>query len=100
MSNLQWVKATRREYANYPWVFWVRISYRPKWFSRRWSTRGANFKEIQLWVFKISIGRPWLKGPIEAHIRDYGSTQYVHDTNKQNLKPFFSFTCKPPRNGK
>lgn len=89
-----------KELANYPWVFWFQVSYRPKWFSYNWRTRGANFIEVQLWVFKISIGRPWLKSPVDAHVRDYGSAKYVHNTNQDNLKQRFSFICKSPKNGK
>ena len=86
-----------KELANYPWVFWFQVSYRPKWFSYNWRARGANFIEVQLWVFKISIGRPWLKSPVDAHVRDYGSAKYVHNTNQDNLKQRFSFICKSPK---
>lgn len=89
-----------KELANYPWVFWIAIRWRPKWFKFYWKTRGANYIDIQWWKFHISIGRPWLKTVVDAHSRDYGSAKYVHDTNKQNLKPLFSFIRKPPKNGK
>lgn len=85
-----------KELANYPWVFWLSISCRPKWFSYNWSTRGANYKEIQWWIFKINIGRPWLKIVVDAHARDFGSAKYIHDTNKTNSTRLFSFNCPPP----
>ena len=82
--------------SNYPWVFWFKISYKPKWFSRLWSTRGANYFEMQLGFLRISIGRPWLKNVTDAYIRDQGSCKRVHETNKQNLQDFFSFKMKSP----
>lgn len=53
--------------ANYPWVFWINISYRPKWFKMFWKTRGANYIEYQVLILKITIGRPWFKGSVDAH---------------------------------
>lgn len=85
------------ELANYPWVFWLRISVRTKWFNNYWRTRGANHLEMQIWIFRISIGRPWVKMYLDAHSRDYGSAKYVHKSNKENLKYWFSFKMKPPK---
>lgn len=73
------------ETANYPWVFWINISYRPQWFKKFWKTRGANYVEYQVWVFKISIGQPWFKGALDAHQRDYGSAKHIHKTNQDIL---------------
>lgn len=87
----------KQELANYPWVFWLKISYRPKWFSKWWKTRGSNAVEYQVWVFKISIGQPWLKCAVDAHQSSYGSAMYVHKCNKENLKMPLSFKMKPPR---
>lgn len=86
----------KQEYANYPWVFWLKISIRPKWFSYMWRTRGANHLDMQIWIFRVSIGRPWLKMYIDAHTRDYGSAKYVHEANKVNLKRIIAFKMKSP----
>lgn len=69
-----------------PWVFWMHISIRRDWFSYWWSTRGANFVEFQVWIFCISIGRPWLKSVIESKIHQYGSAYSIKKTNEENLK--------------
>lgn len=86
-----------QELANYPWVFWLQIQYRPKWFSKCWKTRGSNYVEYQIWVFKISIGKPWLKCAVDSHQSSYGSAMHVHKCNKDNLKMSFSFKRKPPK---
>jgi hypothetical protein len=88
------------DYANYPWVFWITIRYRPRWFKRFWESRGANYVEYQLWVFQVIIGRPWLRGPVESHQRDFGSAKYVHNCNKENLRHWFSFKMKSPMNNR
>lgn len=67
-----------------PWVFWFDISIRKKWFSNYWTTRGANFFEMQLWIFKISIGRPWIKS-------EHFGYDHVKKANKDNLRAPFSF---------
>jgi len=87
-----------KELANYPWVFWITIRWRPKWFKFYWKTRCANAVDIQFWKFNIGIGRPWLKGLVDAHQRDYGSSKYVHQTNLENRKIPISFTMPPPKN--
>jgi hypothetical protein len=79
------------ETANYPWVFWIDISYRPKWFKWFWSTRGANYIEFQVIIFRISIGMPWIKDVVSANQRDFGSAKCIHKTNKDNLRNRFSF---------
>jgi hypothetical protein len=85
----------KKETANYPWVFWLSIGWRAKWFRFFWHVRGANFLEIQFWKFRISIGRPWLKSIADAHQRDYGSSQHIHKTNRDNLKQKISFLINP-----
>jgi beta-lactamase class D len=76
--------------ANYPWVFWIYIQWRPKWFAFWWKTRGANAWDCQIWKFHISIGMPWFIGYVEANQRDYGSAKHIHETNKCNAKRPFS----------
>lgn len=73
-----------------PWVFWLNISIRRDWFKRFWKTRGANFLEMQAWIFKISIGMPWLQGPVSSTRKNYGSYDYIRKTNLDNLKQPFS----------
>jgi len=68
------------------WVFWFNVSIRRNWFSYFWKTRGANFIEIQFFIFKISIGLPWHKNYINSIIRDYGSNASLLKTNEMNLK--------------
>ena len=73
-----------------PWVFWFRISIRRKWFSYWWHTRGANYYELQVWIFKISIGRPWFIGAVYQNRKDYGSLNHIRQTNADNLKAPFT----------
>lgn len=80
--------------ANVQWVFWINFSFR-KWFKFYWTTRGANFKEIQIWRLRISIGRPWLDCYVKSQHRDYSSTKYITQTNKDNLKRLFAFKVQP-----
>lgn len=80
--------------AKVQWVFWINISFR-KWFKFYWTTRGANYKEIQIWLIRISIGRPWLDCYVGSQYRDYKTTRYITETNKGNLKRFFSFKIQP-----
>jgi hypothetical protein len=74
----------------FPWVFYVDIRKR-KWFSYYWSTRGANFKEFQIFIFKITIGMPWKKSVLNSKINDYGNLKSAKNTNDANLKRRFSF---------
>ena len=71
------------------WVFWFKISIRRKWFSYWWSTRGANFKEYQIWIFKISIGQPWLHDVIEQETKGHAD-----NVNSDNKKMSFSRLIK------
>ena len=72
--------------SKFPWVFWLSISWRPNWFKYFWSTRGANFYELQIWKFKVSIGRPWILDVIHNYRKDYGTLNHVRETNRLNLK--------------
>ena len=74
-----------------PWVFYLNIKVRRNWFSYWWSTRGANFKEIQIWIFQINIGMPWLELPLKSNIRDYGTLQGVKKINDGMLKKKWSW---------
>ena len=76
---------------NFPWVFWFNISLRPDWFSYWWKTRGANFLEYQIWIFKISIGRPWKEHVLLGYLNDYNNLKIPEKTNEANLNPLFSF---------
>jgi hypothetical protein len=69
-----------------PWVLYIDIKVRKDWFSYYWSTRGSNFKEIQLWILQINIGMPWLETPLKSNIRDYGTLEGVKKTNDGMLK--------------
>ena len=77
-----------------PWVFWINVSIRREWFSYWWKTRGSNFVEYQVWIFKISIGRPWLRSVVESKIRDYGNIDTILETNKTNLNAPLSIVMK------
>lgn len=68
------------------WVFWFRISVRKQWFSYWWKTRGSNHMELQIWIFKISIGLPWNKS-----IQDI---DYIEKTNYNNLKAPYTLLIK------
>jgi hypothetical protein len=76
---------------NFPWVFWIHIKRRPQWFSYWWKTRGANYIEFQVWIFRISIGMPWLKYVLEGQLRDYKTLRFAKETNDGNQKMKFSF---------
>jgi hypothetical protein len=84
-----------RKLSSLPWVFWINISIRREWFSYWWKTRGSNFAEYQVWIFKISIGRPWLRSVVESKIRDYGGVETILKTNEANLKNPISILIKP-----
>lgn len=84
----------KKEVANYPWVFWLSVRWRPRWFKKFWGTRGANYAEYQFLWWQISIGKPWLKMFVDSSQRDYGSAKYVHKSNQENLKQTFSFLIK------
>lgn len=75
----------------FPWVFWLNIKIRRKWFSYFWKTRGTNFLEIQFFIFYISIGMPWKECVLESHIKDYGTLDSIKNTNIGHLKRFFTF---------
>lgn len=68
-----------------PWVFYVSIKVRRKWFSYWWSTRGTNSKEIQVWIFQINIGLPWREEALECMLREYGTLGGVKEINDANL---------------
>jgi len=75
---------------NHPFVFWLKISIRKTWFSYWWKTRGANFLEFQVWIFRISIGMPWYQGYLDSVKKDYGSLNTIEESNKGNLKHWLS----------
>jgi hypothetical protein len=77
--------------SKFPWVIWFKVSIRRKWFSYWWKTRGANFLELQVWIFKISIGMPWAADAVHRFRKDYGSHDHIRETNRCNAIPFFSF---------
>lgn len=65
----------------FPWVFWIRISIRKRWFAFFWKSRGANVFDIQIWIFNITIGIPWSTLPLESDFRDYKTLKYAKKTN-------------------
>jgi len=71
---------------NYPWVLRLSISIRKDWFSYWWKTRGSNYLEMQIWIFRINIGMPWLPYVLEGKIRDYGSLDDARRTNDSFIK--------------
>ena len=75
----------------FPWVLWFSISKRKQWFSYWWRTRGANYVEFQVWIFRITIGMPWINDVLLQHIKDYGDLRNAKKTNKLNLHSWFSF---------
>lgn len=80
------MKAYSREVKSFPWVLWLNITIRRNWFTNLWYTRGSNFFEAQVWIFKISIGMPWIKDVLVGKIRDYGSLKTAKETNEGILK--------------
>lgn len=74
----------------FPYVFWFKVSVRTNWFSYWWHTRGANSIEIQAWIFKISIGRPWCKGVLAGYKRDFKNLDQPKRVNDDNLKANFT----------
>ena len=88
-----------KELANYPWVFWFQVSYRPKWFSYNWCMGSQLYRSAVVGV-QDKYREAVAKIAIDSHVRDYGSAKYVHNTNQDNLKQRFSFICKSPKNGK
>ncbi len=76
------------------WVFWINLSIRKNWFKFFWKTRGANYLEVQLWIFKLSIGLPWHKEVVKAQIRDYGHTRSLELSNLSNSVSPYSFWLK------
>lgn len=75
----------------FPWVFWISIDIRKNWFSYWYKSRGSNAIEFQVWIFRISIGRPWIKRVLLGQLRDYNSLEYTKETNNNNLNNPFSF---------
>lgn len=69
-----------------PWVLYISIKVRRNWFSYWWSTRGSNFKEVQIWIFQINIGMPWNENALKSKVRDYGSLEGVKKINDEHLK--------------
>jgi hypothetical protein len=80
--------------AKVDWVFWVNVSFR-KWFKPFWTTRGANFRDIQLPFVCISIGLPWLATSMT--FPDY-LDENTYLANSTNLKQPFSFLVKRKEN--
>lgn len=76
------------------WVFWIKIEYRKNWFSFFWKTRGANYIEFQIWVFKISIGLPWKKRVVNGYTRVNKHLKIIKDTNENNAKMRFAIHFK------
>lgn len=83
-------KSKRIKAAKLPWVFWINISIRRKWFSKWWKTRGSNYVEYQLWIFRISIGRPWIQDVVYRYRKDRGSYASIRETNEANLRQRFA----------
>ena len=52
------------------WVFYITIRKR-EWFKKFWKTRGANFMEIQIYNYCISLGLPWLKLVVDKAETNY-----------------------------
>lgn len=77
--------------SKFAWVFWLSISVRKQWFSYWWRTRGANFSEYQIWIFRITVGRPWIQDYIHSIRKNYSSLDHIRDTNRENLKRPFTF---------
>lgn len=75
----------------FPWVFWVNISIRKDWFSYWWKSRGSNCLNLQVWIFSISIGRPWINHVLEDKIKDFGSLDSAKKVNDNNLTAPISF---------
>lgn len=73
------------------WIFWIEINRR-SWFKKLWSTRGANFIDIQIFGYLLSIGLPWKKCVIDGYKRDYTNKaeSHIKQVNQQNLKHKFS----------
>jgi hypothetical protein len=75
----------------FPWIFWLDIRIRKDWFSYWWKSRGSNCINFQVWIFDISIGRPWKKNALLSNVRDYNSLDSAKNTNNSNLKAPFAF---------
>lgn len=73
--------------AKIDWVFWIEIKRR-HWFKLFWTTRGANFFEMQVFGLKISIGMPW-----EYHLGTQNKEYCLH-ANQENLKAKWSILIK------
>ena len=80
----------KEDVIKYPWVFSFRIKIRRDWFSYWWKTRGANFVEFQVWIFNITIGRPWHENP-RIYYNEQKQLEHMKKTNEANLKAKFTF---------
>jgi hypothetical protein len=80
-----------KKYANVPWVFWFTVRIRRNWFKIFWTARGSNFREFQIWIFQISIGRPWLNSTMTYP--DYYD-ENTKEINDGNLKSKFSILIR------
>lgn len=78
--------------AKIDWVFWIEIKRR-HWFKNFWTTRGANFYEIQIFGLRISIGMPW-----EYDFAKQVPDSYCSHANSENLKSKFSILIKRKAN--
>jgi hypothetical protein len=78
--------------SKFPWIAWFRIEIRKDWFCFFFKTRGSNFLEFQIWIFKISIGMPWKKHVLEYWYQHNKLMKHQIKTN-QNMyySPMITF---------
>lgn len=70
---------------NFPWILHLKVEVRKDWFSKLWKTRGANYLELQVWIFKITIGMPWIKDVLADYLANYKSLDIPKATNNSFL---------------
>lgn len=75
----------------FPWIFWIAISIRKKWFAFFWKERLANCLNIQIWIFNIKIGIPWSKNYLQQQMKDYKTLKFSKNTNEGMKKSRLSF---------
>lgn len=76
--------------AKVDWVFWISLSFR-NWYKLFWTTRGANFRDIQIGFIRVSIGLPWLNSSMTY--QDY-LDEHTYKTNSENLNAPLSILIK------
>lgn len=72
----------KNEKSSYPWVMRFSVKWRPNWFSWFWTTRGSNFRDLQIGPLVFGFGRPWLNTVLQANLRDYRTLEYVQRSNE------------------